>query len=125
MTMDLTTEAVRLGIRMAHLRAEVASENIALASTPGSRAKGADFSRAIDLLQQAAADPRMSSDSLSDMTAPVLRGSVDERINDDARPVSLDAQVADLDAANVDYQTLTGVMSRRFALMELAMEGKS
>jgi flagellar basal body rod protein FlgB len=44
--------------------------------------------------------------------------------NPDA-PVNLDGEVAELETANVDFQTLTTILSRRFALMQLAMAGRN
>ncbi len=123
--MDLTTEAVRLGISMARLRAEVASTNIANVDVPGYRAQRLDFGQAIGLLHQAADDPGTSSDSLASITPSHLRATEHVADADDGVSVNLDGEVAELETASVDYQSLTTVLSRRFALMQLAMAGRN
>lgn len=121
--MDLTTEALRLGMGLARTRAEIASANIANVDTPGFRAQRADFGQALGLLQQAAAHPEMSSDKLQ------LEGkhtTLSTATTTDAADVNvhLDGEVADLEAASTDYQSMTAVLSRRFSLMQLALAGR-
>jgi flagellar basal-body rod protein FlgB len=123
--MDLTTEAVRMGITMARVRAEVASANIANVDVPGHRAQRADFGQAAGLLRQAAEQPTMESDRLEAMTPEVIRQSVHLVEPNPNAPVNLDGEVAELETANVDFQTLSTLMSRRFALMQLAMAGRN
>jgi flagellar basal-body rod protein FlgB len=123
--MDLTTEAVRMGITMARVRAEVASENIANVDVTGYRAQRADFGQAAGLLREAAEQPSMGSERLEAMTPDAIRQSVRLTDPNPNAPVSLDGEVAELETANVDFQTLTTVLSRRFALMQLAMAGRN
>jgi flagellar basal-body rod protein FlgB len=123
--MDLTTEAVRMGITMARVRAEVASANIANVDVPGYRAQRADFGQAAGLLRQAAEQPSMEGSRLEAMTSDVVRQSVQLVEPNPGAPVNLDGEVAELETANVDFQTLSTLMSRRFALMQLAMAGRS
>ena len=52
--MELTLEAVRLGMNMANMRAEVASANIANVDVAGYRMQRVDFAQAIGLLRQTA-----------------------------------------------------------------------
>jgi flagellar basal-body rod protein FlgB len=114
-----------MGINMARVRAEVASENIANVDVAGYRAQRADFGQATGLLREAADQPSMGTDHLEAMTPDVLRRSVHlSETNPDA-PVNLDGEVAELETANVDFQTLTTILSRRFALMQLAMAGRN
>lgn len=128
--MDLTTEAVRLGINMARVRAEVASVNIANVDVAGFRAQRADFGQALGLLSEAAAQPDMDAASLKAITPTMLHESVHDQsiqatgLDASAQP-SLDNEVAELESANVDFQSLTTILSRRFALMQLAMAGRS
>ena len=122
--MDLTTEALRLGISMARVRAEVASANIANVDVAGYRPQRADFAQATGLLREAAGQPSMDAESLQMVTPHTLGDSVhaaDPNLN---APVNLDDEVAELETANVDFQSLTTVMSRRFALMQLALAGR-
>lgn len=123
--MDLTIEAIRLGMNMAHLRAEVASTNIANIDVAGYRAQRADFGKAMGLLHEAVTDPVMAADRLTELTSTTLRDSV--RAVDGAvdSPGSLDGQVAELESAGVDFQSLTTILSRRFALMQLALAGRN
>jgi len=123
--MDLTTEAIRLGMNMARLRAEVASVNIANVDVAGYRAQRADFGEAIGLLRLAAADPGMAVDRLVELTPTALRDSVYAADGGTDASASLDGQVAELESAGVDFQSLTTILSRRFALMQLAMAGRN
>ena len=66
--MDLTTEALRLGISMARMRAEVASANIANVDVAGYRTQRADFAQATGLLREAAEQPDMDAQALQAMT---------------------------------------------------------
>lgn len=123
--MDLTVEAIRLGMNMAQLRAEVASTNIANVHVAGYRAERADFGAAMGLLREAAADPDMAVDRLTELTPAVLRNSVNRADGEADSSASLDGQVAELESAGVDFQSLTTVLSRRFALMQLALTGRN
>lgn len=123
--MDLTVEAIRLGMNLAQLRAEVASTNIANVHVAGYRAERADFGAAMGLLREAAADPAMAVDRLTELTPAVLRSSVNRADGEADSSASLDGQVAELESASVDFQSLTTVLSRRFALMQLALTGRN
>lgn len=123
--MDLTTEAIRLGMNMAQVRAEVASANIANVDTSGYRAQRADFGEAMGLLREAAADPAMQGDRLAQLSQAVLRDSVQATGTGVDASAGLDGQVAELESAGANFQSLTTIMSRRFALMQLAMAGRS
>jgi flagellar basal-body rod protein FlgB len=122
--MDLTTEALRLGITMARVRAEVASGNVANVDVPGYRTQRADFAQAAGLLHQAAANPTMDGSRLDTITPQTLGESVHAVTSSSDQSVSLDDEVAELETASVDFQSLTTVMSRRFALMQLALAGR-
>lgn len=122
--MDLTTEALRLGINMARIRAEVASANIANADAVGYRPERADFAQATGLLREAADEPSTDAALLKAMTPQKLGESVRATYPDLDASVSLDDEVAELETASTDFQSLTTVMSRRFALMQLALTGR-
>ncbi|HUB90317.1 MAG TPA: flagellar basal body protein [Dyella sp.] len=122
--MDLTTEALRLGISMARMRAEVASANIANVDVAGYRPQRADFAQATGLLREAAEQPTMDAQELQVMTPRMLGESVHVADPGANAPVSLDDEVAELETASVNFQSLTTVMSRRFALMQLALAGR-
>jgi flagellar basal-body rod protein FlgB len=121
--MDLTTEAVRLGINMSRVRAEIASDNIAHADVTGFRPMRADFGNAVGLLREAETSSSLDGEDLQAITPATLHATAHFADADPSAPVHLDAEVAELESANVDFQTLTTVMSRRFALMQLAMTG--
>lgn len=122
--MDLTTEALRLGISMARVQAEVASANIANVDVAGYRPQRVDFAQATGLLREAAEQPSMDTDALRQVTPHTLGESVRAADLDLNAPVNLDDEVAELETANVNFQSLTTVMSRRFALMQLALAGR-
>jgi flagellar basal-body rod protein FlgB len=122
--MDLTTEVLRIGINMARVRAEVASANIANVDVPGYRPQRADFAQATGLLHQAADMPGMDAEDLQGITPHTLGESVRDADPDLNAPVNLDDEVAELETSSADFQTLTTVMSRRFALMQLALAGR-
>ena len=123
--MDLTTEAIRLGMNMARVRAEVASANIANVDVTGYRAQRADFGDAVGLLREAVSDPAIAESRFADMTPAALRSSVRPLdVGTDASE-SLDNQVAELETAGTNFQSLAKIMSQRFALMQLALAGRN
>jgi flagellar basal-body rod protein FlgB len=122
--MDLTTEVLRIGINMARVRAEVASANIANVDVAGYRPQRADFAQATGMLHEAADQPDMDAESLEGITPHTLGESVRDADPDMNAPVNLDDEVAELETSSVDFQSLTTVMSRRFALMQLALAGR-
>jgi flagellar basal-body rod protein FlgB len=121
--MDLTTEALRLGMGLARTRAELASANIANVDTPGYRAQRVDFGRVMGILHDATMHPDMDGNRLQTLGALALK-SAPSSADPGATAVSLDGEVADLQAASVDYQSMTTVLSHRFSLMQLALAGK-
>lgn len=121
--MDLTTEAVRLAMNMARVRAEVASTNIARADLPGAPTQRADFGAALGLLRQAAAQPSMDADRLRSVTTGALRTSIHADLAVTGGSSGLEGNVAELETAGADFQALSTMLSRRFALMQLAMTG--
>lgn len=123
--MDLTTEAIRLGLNMAHLRATIASANIANVDVPGYRAQRANFGEAVGLLREAELQPSMDGGQLARLTPSLLHEAVHAVMASGNEVINLDHEMADLETASVDYQSLTTVMSRRFALMQLAMAGRN
>jgi flagellar basal-body rod protein FlgB len=123
--MDITTEALRLSINMARERAEVASMNIANVDVPGYRPQRADFGQAVGLLQQSVLQPSMDGDRLHAVSMSSLKASVHAADPDPTAPINLDSEVAELETAGVDFQAMSTVMSRRFALMQLALAGKN
>lgn len=123
MSGDLTVGAVRMALDLNKLRAEVASMNIVNTATPGSPVFVIDHS-AIDsvLLAAAGDDPGSVTQSLTDSDAPTL-AVIDTRY-DVERP-SLDTLVTDSVSAGLSYQSLTESLGRHFALMRLAISGRS
>lgn len=123
MTADLTVGAVRMALDLNKLRAEVASMNIVNAATSGAPMFVVDHA-AVDAVLQAAAsqDPESARQSLIDPESPTLT-VVDTRY-DLPRP-SLDELVADSVSAGLNYQALTESLGRHFALMRLAISGRS
>lgn len=122
--MDLTLAAVRVGLDLNELKMQVASANIAAADVPGARLKRADFSEAIAALQDAAQDPGTSPARLETLTPGSLRGGIQTIGTAGAGSVALDDQIAELNSDSVTYRALAVGLTRRFALMQLAIAGK-
>jgi flagellar basal-body rod protein FlgB len=123
MSGDLTVGAVRMALDLNKLRAEVASMNIVNTATQGAPVFVVDHS-AVDAVLQAAAgeNPGSVSQQLTESQVPTL-AVVDTR-HDVERP-TLDVLVADSVSAGLNYQSLTESLGRHFALMRLAISGRS
>lgn len=122
--MDLTLEAVRVGLDLNQLQMQVASKNIAKADVPGARLERTDFSEALAALREAAQDSDVDPARLEAITPQALRASIESLEAASAGPVALDDQIAELNADSVTYRALARGLSRRFALMQLAIVGK-
>jgi flagellar basal body rod protein FlgB len=123
--MDVTIEAVRVGLDIAQLRTQVASINIARADLPGSRLYAADFSRALTELHRLVNASGDSESSKAVLAREALRAQVQVAPEGDAtRGVTLDARVAELNLSAGQYRVLADAVSRRLALMQLAITGK-
>ncbi len=118
-----TLDAVRLSMGLQQLRAELASSNIARAGTPGLRAHTLDFSRLEGLLS-AYGEGRASAADLQQGLAE-LRALSPREGSTEASALGLDAQVAEMAAASMNYQTLGDALSRQFSLMRLAVTGRN
>lgn len=124
MSNETTIDAVRLALRMHELQAQVASLNIANANRPGAQAQRIDFSAVqAELLNIASGDagrPTAAADLARAQTA--LRSTRPVATN---APINADAQVGDMVLASTQYQTLSEALGRQFALMRLAISGRS
>ena len=120
---DITTQAIRLALRMSQMQAENASQNISRASTPGAHATAVDFGRSQGLLQ-AAAEPgdRSALFNALAQSAAGAPGVVQER---PTATISLDEEVANMSSATLKYQALTESLNRHFGLMRLAITGRN
>lgn len=118
MSQGITVEAVRLALGMNRLRADVAGRNIAQAATPGAQAMRVDFAAVQQALDAAAAGSATRAE-----LADAMR-----RLGDAPKQpgggVELDAEVAEMVVASTQYQALTEVLGRHFALMRLATSGR-
>ncbi len=123
--MDVTIEAVRAGLDIAQLRTQVASVNIAHADLPGGRLYKADFSRALTELQRLVNGSESSLSSEAVLAHEALLAQVKSVPQGDPTTfVTLDARVADLNLSAGQYRVLADALSRRLALMQLAIAGK-
>lgn len=120
--MDITTEAVRLGLDLAQVRAEIASNNVAQANMPGAMLQRADFGDALAALAAAENGGSGAESRLQAISQASLRGKIEQSGTADA--ASLDDQVAELSTQGLAYRALTDGLSRHFALMQLAISGK-
>jgi flagellar basal-body rod protein FlgB len=121
---DLTTQAVRLALGISQLRADVASRNIANASTPGAQAAHVDFARSQGLLEQAAAGRGSETSLLQARAEATARPGGVERLDAPGIAINLDEQVADMSTASLEFQSLTESLNRHFGLMRLAINGR-
>lgn len=123
---DITTEAIRLAMSMTQLRADLASQNIAKASTPGAQATRLDFGTSQGLLDQLAATPAgAEGDLLAALSDATGRPAAAEYHEAPGTAINLDEEVADMASASLRYQSLTESLNRQFGLMRLAISGKN
>lgn len=122
--MDLTLEAVRVALDLNQLKMEVASANIARADMPGARLQRADFSGALAALRDAVQDPDGDPRRLATITPQTLRANIESLGPASTGAVVLDDQIAALSTDSVTYRALATGLTRRFALMQLAVAGK-
>jgi len=122
---DLTTQAVRLALGVSQLRADVASRNIANASS-GAPALRVDFAQSQNLLELAASPRAADEGSLAGAISAALAQPAGSTRQDLAgTAINLDEQVADMATASVEYQSLTESLNRHFGLMRLAISGRN
>ncbi|TNJ33238.1 hypothetical protein [Arenimonas terrae] len=116
-------EAVRLALTLRQQQASVASINIANAARPGAGAVRADFSAVENALRTAALAAGSAEDGHWLAEADRLLGRAG--VQPVEGPVNLDEQVAEMSAVSTEFQALTEVLNRQFALMRLAVTGRS
>lgn len=122
--MDLTLEAVRVGLDLNQLKMQIAASNIANANVPGTRLERANFSEALSALHEAARDSGANPARLESITPQTLRTDSQSSGVVAANPVALDDEIAELNSDSVAYRALSTGLTRRFALMQLAIAGK-
>lgn len=123
--MDITTEAVRVGLAMAQTQMQIASSNIAHAGVPGASMEHADFAQALSMLEEAAQSPdAASAHRLAAVNQGTLQASIESLGPAGDNAIPLDDQIAELNIDSVKFKTLTEGLTRRFALMQLAISGK-
>jgi flagellar basal body rod protein FlgB len=111
---------------MNQLRAEYAGQNIARANLPGAQAVRLDFGVSQSLLSQAANVHGNGDRTLFEaMSVAADSAQHGERMDAAGTPIQLDEEVADMAAANLNYQALSESLSRHFGLMRLAVTGKN
>lgn len=120
---DITTQAIRLALRMSQMQAENASQNISRASTPGAHATAVDFGRSQGLLQAAAESGDRSA--LFDVLAQSASNVPGVTHEQATAGINLDEEVADMSSATLKYQALTESLNRHFGLMRLAITGRN
>jgi len=122
--MDLTLEAVRVGLDLNQIQMQVATNNIANADVPGARLERGDFSEALAALREAARNAAADPTRLETITPQALRATVESVGTAGGNAVALDGQIAELNADSVTYRALATGLTRRFGLMQLAISGK-
>jgi len=116
MAMDMTVEAVRLGLDMASRRAEIATQNVAHANMPGTHLERGDFSQALGLLDRVADGADVRAEDFSGASVDAMKETSDQSI-------SLDDEVGEMALASAHYQALSEALNRQFGLMSLALSG--
>lgn len=123
---EITVQAVRLAMGMSQLRAEIASQNISSANTPGASATRLDFGRSQGLLERAAgANDGEASGLLGALLDADASASADRSSAMQGTAIQLDQEVADMSTATLKYQALTESLNRHFGLMRLAVTGRN
>jgi len=122
--MDLTLEAVRVGLDLDQLKMQMAANNIARADVPGTRLESANFSEALAALHEATKDPYANPARLASITPQTLRADIQPSGAIGTNLIALDDEIAELNADSVSYRALATGLTRRFALMQLAIAGK-
>jgi flagellar basal-body rod protein FlgB len=122
---DLTTQAVRLALGISQLRADVASRNIANATTPGAQAVRVDFASSQNLLERVASAPDGEQPSLLQALADAAAQPAGHERTDAGVAINLDEQVADMATASTEFQALSESLNRHFGLMRLAIAGRN
>jgi flagellar basal body rod protein FlgB len=122
--MDITTEAVRVGLAIAKTRMQIASSNIAHANMPGTSMHRADFAHVLSMLEEVVRSPSTASAyRLAQIDQDSLQGSIEKLGPASDNTASLDDQVAELNIDSTRFKALTEGLTRRFALMQLAISG--
>lgn len=119
--MDNTIDAVRLALGLHTLRAQAAAANVAGAGRPDAIAQRYDFAGVEAALREAA----HASDGVEQARWLQAAGATlhDLRPTQDGE-IRLDAEMAEIAAASMDYQSLTEAIGRHFGLMRIAIAGR-
>jgi|SRR5690606_8505402 len=120
MASDITIDAVRLALGGQQLRAQVAAGNIAGAAVPGFRASRVELDSLQALLKSA-----IGSEVPAGLGHVSAQGLAQIATDGTGAPVQLDAEVAEMVTASLDYQVLSESLGRYFGLMRLALSGRA
>lgn len=115
----VTLALVRSALDAGSLRQAAVAHNIANASTDGFRPFRVVYEERLDAVRSLVRDQRTNEIDPGALPAAQLRQEAD------ARPVSLDSEVAALSQNALQYQALSKALGHQFALMSMATsEGK-
>lgn len=118
----LVIDVVSTVLRLEEARAQVAAKNIAMANVPGARAAHLDISPSLAHLRAAITDQQLLAES-TELQRQQPIADLMSQDDSNAKPVSLDTEVAEISSASGRYQALADGLSRQFALMQLAIGG--
>ena len=119
---DFQIDAIRMALTLHETRARLAGVNIANANRPGAHAVRADVATArLALAQAFDASGAHAFAHWLHAAAAALQPSADAN----AAPIRQDREIAEMAAASADYQALTETLARHFALMRLAIAGRT
>lgn len=121
---DATVQLARWSMDLAQLRATVAANNVANASTPGFRAQQVDFAASLAEAKAALADPQRLAAALAQLEAAGFAVVSAPPSSALGAAVSLDDQVAEMTFASTQYQALADALGRHFVLQRLAIGQK-
>lgn len=101
------------------LRHTVVSDNIANAETPGYKARRVEFEG--ELQRALNASEAMGERSLASVSA-IIHQDENSEVGQDLNSVDMDREMAELTKNDVKYSALTQAVSKKFALLQYAIQ---
>ncbi|THB75547.1 MAG: flagellar basal body rod protein FlgB [Gammaproteobacteria bacterium] len=123
-TEKITMDLVQLALNVSSLKQQVISNNIANSNTVGFKPLKVDFEKQLQSLSKTLSN-RTDSDSVSSMIKTLQPEIVIDQDFDQLgdKSVRLDQEMADMTENSVHYQALIESVTKKMALLRLAING--